>query len=74
MSTIPTEFPSSSNRRFAEITGIRMQFAVKTGKMLQPVIVHLEKGQTDPQLTTIMKILAPLGKTIVILPLVSLFF
>jgi len=51
-----------------------MQFAVKTGKMLQPVIVHLEKGQTDPQLTTIMKILAPLGKTIVILPLVSLFF
>ena len=51
-----------------------MQFAVKTGKMLQPLIVHLEKGQTDPQLTTIMKILAPLGKTIVILPLVSLFF
>jgi len=30
----------------------------------QPVIAHPEKGQTDPQLTTIMKILAPLGKTI----------
>ena len=35
----------------------------------QPVIARLEKGQTDPQLTTIMKILAPLGKTIAIVPL-----
>jgi len=35
----------------------------------QPVIARLEKGQTDPQLTTVMKILAPLGKTIAIVPL-----
>ena len=34
----------------------------------QPVIARLEKGSTDPQLSTILKILAPLGKTLAIVP------
>ena len=35
----------------------------------QPVIARLERGSTDPQLSTIIKVLAPLGKTIAIVPL-----
>ena len=35
----------------------------------QPVIARLERGSTDPQLSTIIKILAPLGKTLAIVPL-----
>ena len=35
----------------------------------QPVIARLEHGNTDPQLSTIIKVLAPLGKTLAIVPL-----
>ncbi|MFA6075036.1 MAG: helix-turn-helix transcriptional regulator [Negativicutes bacterium] len=35
----------------------------------QPVIARLERGTTDPQLSTVMKVLASLGKTLVIAPL-----
>lgn len=35
----------------------------------QPVIARLEHGTTDPQLSTMLKILAPLGKTLAIVPL-----
>jgi len=35
----------------------------------QPVIARLERGSTDPQLSTIVKVLAPLGKTLAIVPL-----
>ena len=35
----------------------------------QPVIAKLERGQTDPQLSTLLKLLAPLGKTLAIVPL-----
>jgi len=35
----------------------------------QPVIARLERGNTDPQLSTLIKVLAPLGKTIAIVPL-----
>ena len=37
----------------------------------QPVIARLERGSTDPQLSTIIKVLAPLGKTLAIVPLES---
>ena len=37
----------------------------------QPVIARMEKGQTSPQLDTILKVLAPLGKTLAIVPLNS---
>jgi ribosome-binding protein aMBF1 (putative translation factor) len=35
----------------------------------QPVIARMERGQTSPQLDTILKVLAPLGKTLAIVPL-----
>jgi ribosome-binding protein aMBF1 (putative translation factor) len=37
----------------------------------QPVIARLERGSTDPQLSTVIKVLAPLGKTLAIVPLES---
>ena len=35
----------------------------------QPIIARLENGMTDPQLTTVLKILRPLGKTLKIVPI-----
>lgn len=35
----------------------------------QPVIARMEKGKTSPQLDTILKILAPLGKTLAVVPM-----
>ena len=35
----------------------------------QPVIARMEKGLASPQLDTIIKVLAPLGKTLAIVPL-----
>jgi len=35
----------------------------------QPIIARMERGHTSPQLDTILKVLAPLGKTLAIVPL-----
>ena len=35
----------------------------------QPIIARMEQGKTDPQLTTILKVLRPLGKTLAVVPL-----
>ena len=35
----------------------------------QPVIARLERGTTDPQLSTLIKVLTPLGKTLAVVPL-----
>jgi DNA-binding XRE family transcriptional regulator len=35
----------------------------------QPVIARMERGTTDPQLSTVMRVLAPLGKTLAVVPL-----
>jgi len=35
----------------------------------QPVIARMEKGTTDPQLSTVLKILASIGKTLAVVPL-----
>ena len=35
----------------------------------QPVIARMERGTTDPQLSTVIKVLASLGKTLAIVPL-----
>lgn len=35
----------------------------------QPVIARMERGLTDPQLTTILKVMHPLGKTLKIVDL-----
>jgi len=35
----------------------------------QPIIARMERGYTSPQLDTVLKVLAPLGKTLAIVPL-----
>ena len=44
------------------------QLEVMSG-IKQPVISRMEKGMTDPQLSTVLKILNSLGKTIKIVPM-----
>lgn len=47
-----------SQKKLEELSGVK-----------QPVIARMEKGQTSPQIETILKVLAPLGKTLAIVPL-----
>lgn len=47
-----------SQKKLEELSGVK-----------QPVIARMEKGSTSPQLDTILKVLAPLGKTLAIVPL-----
>jgi len=47
-----------SQRKLEELSGVK-----------QPIIARMEKGSTSPQLDTVLKILAPLGKTLAIVPL-----
>ncbi len=35
----------------------------------QPMIARIEKGTTNPRLDTILRILAPLGKTLAVVPI-----
>ena len=49
-----------SQKKLEELSGVK-----------QPVIARMEKGQTSPQLDTILKVLAPLGKTLAIVQLNS---
>ena len=47
-----------SQRKLEELSGVR-----------QPVIARIEKGHISPQIETIMKLLAPLGKKLAIVPI-----
>ena len=47
-----------SQKKLEELSGVK-----------QPIIARMEKGLTNPQLDTILKVLAPLGKTLAIVPL-----
>lgn len=47
-----------SQKKLEELSGVK-----------QPIIARMEKGRTSPQLDTILKVLAPLGKTLAIVPL-----
>lgn len=47
-----------SQKKLEELSGVK-----------QPVIARMEKGKTNPQIDTLLKILAPLGKTLAIVPL-----
>jgi len=47
-----------SQKKLEELSGVK-----------QPVIARMEKGSTDPQLNTVLKVLAPLGKTLAVVPL-----
>jgi len=44
-----------SQRKLEELSGVK-----------QPVIARMENGSTSPQLDTVLKVLAPLGKTLYI--------
>lgn len=47
-----------SQKRLEELSGVK-----------QPVIARMEAGVTNPQIDTILKVLAPLGKTLAVVPL-----
>lgn len=47
-----------SQKKLEELSGVK-----------QPVIARMERGVTNPQLDTIIKLLVPLGKTLAIVPL-----
>ena len=47
-----------SQKKLEELSGVK-----------QPIIARMEKGITSPQLDTILKVLAPLGKTLAIVPI-----
>ncbi len=47
-----------SQKKLEELSGVK-----------QPIIARMEKGITNPQLNTLLKILAPLGKTLAVVPL-----
>jgi transcriptional regulator with XRE-family HTH domain len=46
-----------TQKKLAELTGLK-----------QPFIARIEKGDTDPQLTSVIKILEPLGYTLAVVP------
>ena len=47
-----------SQKKLEELSGVK-----------QPIIARMEKGTTSPQLDTVLKVLAPLGKTLAIVPI-----
>ena len=47
-----------SQKKLEELSGVK-----------QPVIARMEKGYTSPQIDTLLKVLAPLAKTLAIVPL-----
>jgi ribosome-binding protein aMBF1 (putative translation factor) len=47
-----------SQKRLEELSGVK-----------HPIIARMEKGRTSPQVETIMKVLAPLGMTLAVVPL-----
>ena len=49
-----------SQKKLEELSGVK-----------QPVIARMEKGSTTPQLDTFLKVLAPLGKTLAVVPIGS---
>ena len=66
---------SASNLRVAmmiEIANARAEMGISQKKLeamsgvKQPIIARMEKGYTSPQLDTVLKVLAPLGKTLYI--------
>lgn len=47
-----------SQKQLEELSGVK-----------QPIIARMEKGTTNPQIDTILKVLVPLGKTLAVVPL-----
>ena len=51
--------------------GISQKKLEKLSGVKQPIIARMEKGSTNPQIETVLKVLAPLGKTLAVVPLRS---
>lgn len=49
-----------SQRELEQLSGVK-----------QPIISRMEAGETSPQLDTILRVLAPLGKTLAVVPIRS---
>ena len=49
--------------------GISQKKLEKLSGVKQPIIARMEKGTTNPQIETVLKVLAPLGKTLAIVPI-----
>ena len=47
-----------SQKKLEELSGVK-----------QPIIARMENGHTNTQIETILKILAPLGKTLAVVPI-----
>lgn len=47
-----------TQKKLEELSGVR-----------QPIIARMERGETDPRLSTITKVLVPLGYTLAIVPI-----
>lgn len=47
-----------SQKQLEEMSGVK-----------QPIIARMEKGSTSPQLSTVLKVLAALGKTLTVVPI-----
>lgn len=47
-----------SQKKLEELSGVK-----------QPIIARMEKRLTSPQIDTLLKVLAPLGKTLAVVPL-----
>ena len=52
-----------------ETQSITQQNLGKLSGVHQPIIARLERNNTDPRLTTLLKILRPLGKTLAVVPI-----
>jgi DNA-binding XRE family transcriptional regulator len=66
---------AASNLRvtiMVELSRVRAENGISQKKLesmsgvKQPIIARMEKGSTSPQLETVLKVLAPLGKTLYI--------
>ena len=55
--------------RAREERGITQKQLEELSGVTQPVIARLERGTTSPNISTVMKLLAPLGKKLAIVPL-----
>jgi len=51
-----------SQRELEQLSGVK-----------QPIISRMEAGETSPQLDTVLRVLAPLGKTLAVVPLGELY-
>ena len=47
-----------SQKKLEVLTGVK-----------QPIIARMEKGYSNPQIETVLKLLAPMGKTLAIVPI-----